>query len=189
MAEERVQFNLHSVYYAKLTVTVTGGVETYAYGSPVPIPGAVTLNLEQNGSIESFYADGIVFYQTVSNNGYSGSLEVARVPDQMLQDIWGVTLHTTDKTLEESAEPQPAPFALLYAIDNDISNNLYVLYNVKANRPNIGSTTNTETKTPQTQTMDISAPPRGDLKVMCRTTADSPSTVRAGWFASVYEQS
>lgn len=189
MAEEKVQFNLHSVYYAKLTTTISSGVESYSYGTPVAIPGAVTLTLSQEGSIESFYADGIVYYQTVSNNGYSGSLEVARVPDQMLQDIWGVTLHTTDKTLQETANVQPSPFALLYAIDNDISDNLYVLYNVKANRPNIGSTTNTETKTPQTQTMDISAPPRGDHKVMCRTTADSPSTVRAGWFATVYEQS
>ena len=187
MAEEKVQFNLHDVYYSKLTITISGGVETYAYATPVAIPGAVTLTLTQQGSIDNFYADGVVYYQTIANNGYSGSLEIARVPDQMLQDIWGYSLEATDKTLLESATVEPAPFALLYAIDNDLSNNLYVLYNVKAQRPNIGSATTTESKTPQTQTMEISAPPRGDGKVMCRTTADSTSTVRSGWFASVYD--
>ena len=188
MAEEKVQFNLHSVYYSKLTITISGGVESYSYATPVAIPGAVTLTLTQEGSMEKFYADGIVYYQTVANNGYSGSLECARFPDAMLVDIFGFNLDATDKTLEEDATVQPAPFALLYAIDNDISDNLYVLYNVQANRPNIGSTTNTESKTPQTQTVDISAPPRGDGKVMCRTTADTGSTIRSGWFATVYEQ-
>ena len=33
------------------------------------------------------YADGIAYYQAIANGGYSGSLEMARYPDQMLQDI------------------------------------------------------------------------------------------------------
>lgn len=187
MPEEKVQFNIHSVYYAILTEAVSNGAVTYTYGTPVAIPGAVTLTLDQSGEMSPFYADGVEYYTSVANNGYSGSLEIARVPDQMLQDVWGYTLDSTDKTLLETAQPQPKPFALLYAIDNDISDNLYVLYNCKGNRPGIGSTTNTESKTPQTQTIDLSCPPRKDGKVMCRTTGETTTSVRSGWFASVYD--
>lgn len=182
MAENKVRFNLKSVHYAVLTVT--GGTPTWA--TPVAVPGAVTLTLDPVGEVTPFYADGITYYRSVGNNGYSGSLEMARYPDQMLQDIWGVTLGSTSKVLTENNSVEPKEFALLYQIDGDSDNEYYVLYACSGTRPGIGSTTNTDTKTPQTQTSNITAGPLASGAVMARTTADTPSATKSGWFSAVF---
>lgn len=88
MPKNKVQFNLKNVHYAPMTDTTTP-----AWDTPVPVPGAVSLALEQQGSVSPFHADGIVYYQSASNSGYSGDLEMALFPDQMLEDIWGMIPH------------------------------------------------------------------------------------------------
>ena len=181
--KNKVQFNLKNVHYAVLTVT--DGTPSWA--TPVAVPGAVTLTLDPQGSVEPFYADGIVYYQSVANNGYSGDLEVARMHDQMLQDIWKFEM-TTDNVLLENANEEPEAFALLYQIDGDKNEDFYCLYNCSGTRPGIGGTTNTETKTPQTRKSTISAVPLPDGKVMARTTSETEASVKTGWFKTVYQK-
>lgn len=179
--ENKVQFNLKNTHYAKLTFE--NGIPTW--GAPVKIPGAVSLSLDPQGEVKPFYADGIVFYQTVSNNGYSGDLEVARFPDQMLKDIWGFGVDS-NKVMVERSNVQASAFALLYQIDGDADNQLYCLYNCSATRPNIGGSTTTETKDPKTQSSSISAVPLENNNVMARTTYETTSEVRNNWFKAVY---
>lgn len=189
MAENKVRFNLKNVHYALLTETVnTSGQTVYSWGTPKAVKGAVSLDLSQEGEVSPFYADGIVFYRSISNNGYSGSLEMARFSDEMMKDVWGDTLGTTSKVLTESANVQPKPFALLYQIDGDADEELYCLYNVSGTRPGIGSKTNEATKDPQTQSSDIAAIPLGDGRVLARTTADTPSGTKTGWFNTVFTE-
>lgn len=182
MSENKVQFNLKNVHYAVLTDTA--GVITY--GTPVAVPGAVTLSLEPQGDIKKFYADGIVYYQTNKNQGYAGDLEVARIPDAMLTDIWGVTLGTTSKVLTENANIEPKTFALLYQIDGDIDNQYYVIYCCTGTRPGIGGSTSNESKDPQTQKSNISSVPLANGNVMARTTYDTPTAIKEGWFGAVF---
>lgn len=182
--ENKVQFNLKNVHYAVLTVN--GPTPTWE--TPVAVPGAVTLTLDPQGDVSPFYADGIVYYQSVANNGYSGSLEIARMPDQMLQDIWGMSLDTTDYVLTENSNVEPKAFALLYQIDGDADQQYYCLYNCSGTRPAIGGTTNTDTKTPQTQSSSISAVALENGNVLARTTAQTPDAVKATWFQKVYEK-
>lgn len=183
--ENKVQFNLKNVHYAVLDETDGAA----SYGTPVAVPGAVNLNLSQQGDVKPFYADGLVYYQAVSDNGYSGDLEMARFLDQMLQDVWGFILGTTDKVLVENAAVEAKSFALLFQIDGDVDNDLYCLYKCSGTRPAIVGATSTETKTPQTQKSTISAIPLSNGNVMARTTAATPSDVRANWFKSVYQSS
>ena len=188
MAENTVQFGLSKCYYAKLTETVgTGGAITYTYATPVAMPGGVNLALSQSGSITPFYADNITFYNSVANNGYEGDLELARVPDSFLKDIMGFTITTTGKVLQENSSVEPAAFALLYQINGDKSDECYVLYKCNAQRPNVGSSTITDTKTPQTMTVTISAIPRPDGLVFARTTDTTPTATKTGWFSTVYQ--
>lgn len=179
--DNKVQFNLKNVH-----VAVLNGDNTY--GTPIAVPGAVSLALDPEGEVTPFYADGIIYYQSVRNNGYSGDLEVAKYPDKVLTDVWGYTLNT-EKVLVEDANVEPKSFALLYQIDGDTTESLYCLYNCTGTRPGIGSTTNTETKEPHTQKSTIAAVPLTSGKVMARTTADTAEAVRKAWFSAVYEGS
>ena len=190
MAENKVRFNLKNVHYSLLTETVsTAGVVSYSFGTPKAVKGAVSLDLSQEGEISPFYADGITFYRSISNNGYSGSLEMARYSDDMMKDVWGDTLGSTSKVLTENANVNPKAFALLFQVDGDADEELYVLYNVTGTRPNIGSQTNEATKEPQTQTSDITAIPLADGRVLARTTADTPTATKTGWFTTVFQES
>ena len=184
--ENKVQFNLKNVHYAVLTESKTGGATTYSWGTPVAVPGAVNLNLEQQGEITKFYADGIVYYQSPVNNGYEGDLEMARIVDKMLQDVWGMTLGTTSKVLTENANTEAKAFALLFQIDGDANGDCYVLYNCTGTRPAIAAKTKEDTKEPQTQSSTISAAPLGNGNVMARTTSETPEATKNSWFNEVF---
>lgn len=187
MAENKVQFNLKNVHYAILTESLnTSGDPVFTYGTPVHVPGAVSLSLDAEGEVTPFYADGIVYYNAISNNGYTGDLEMARFPDQMLQDIWGFDLDASN-VLTEMADTEPKSFALMYQIDGDQEENLFVLYKCSATRPGVGSSTLEETKEPVTQTCEISATPRSDMKILGKTTATASTATRAAWFNAVYD--
>lgn len=184
--ENKVQFNLKNVHYAVLTEAETGGATTYSWSTPVAVPGAVNLNLEQQGEITKFYADGIVYYQSPVNNGYEGDLEMARIVDKMLQDVWGMTLGTTSKVLTENANTEAKAFALLFQIDGDADEDCYVLYNCTGTRPAIAAKTKEDTKEPQTQSSTISAAPLGNGNVMARTTSETPEATKNSWFNEVF---
>ena len=189
MAENKVRFNLKNVHYAVLTETrSTTGVVSYSWATPVHVAGAVSLDLSAEGETSPFYADGIVFYQTVSNNGYSGSLEMARIPDSMMKDVWGDTLGSTSKVLTEMSNVEPKSFALLFEVDGDADEEYYCLYNVKGNRPAIGSQTTEDSKDPQPQSFDIAAIPLEDNRILARTTTDTPSATKTSWFSTVFTE-
>lgn len=181
MAENKVRFGLKNVHYATFA--------TSGYNTQVAIPGAVNLDLSPSGGMERFYADNIAYYVTVSNQGYEGSLEIAKIPDQMLQDIWGYTLGTTSKVLTEDSSVEPKPFALTFQIDGDQNDDLYVLYSCSAARPNIGSQTIEESKEPKTQTVDIQVAPLSTGVVSAKTTKDTPDATRSTWFTDVFVES
>ena len=66
----KVKFNLKNVHAAKLTETVTESVTSFSYGTPIAIPRAVSISLDAEGESSPFYADGIVYFRSVKNNGY-----------------------------------------------------------------------------------------------------------------------
>ena len=179
--ENKVRFGLKNVYYSVMTGT--------AYSAPVSIPGAVNLDMSPTGETNKFYADNIAYYVSVGNQGYEGSLEVAKIPDQMFQDVWGYTIGSTSKVLTESAFVEPKTFALLFQIDGDSNNDCFVIYACTGARPNIGSQTIEANKEPRTQTIDITAAPRSDGKVCAKTTKDTPSGTVSSWFSSVFVES
>lgn len=187
MAENKVQFNLRNVHYAVLNETIEGGIVSYTWGTPVPVPGAVSLSLDAEGETNAFYADGIAYYVSVANNGYSGDLEMARFPEQMLQDVWGYELDTTSKVLVEKSDVNAKAFALLFQIDGDAGDNRFLLYNCTASRPQVGGSTIEATKEPSTQTVTVTASPLADGRVKASTTAQTTEAVKNSWFNAVWE--
>ena len=178
-----VKYNLKNVHYAKMT-GMTDGVPTYA--TPIAIPGAVSLSLDQQGEVTKFYADGIVYWQSASNNGYEGDLEIALIPDSFLKEILGQVEDVADKVLIESADDSGSAYALLFEFEGDDKAIRHVLYNCTSTRPNLEGETTEDSKEAKPDTLTISAVPLSNNKVKARTTANTPATVFNGWYGSVW---
>lgn len=188
MAENKVRFGLKNVYYAVLTESSDNTNNTYA--TPVAVPGAVNLTMDSNGTDGTFYADNVAYYKTFANNGYSGELEMARVNDDMMKDVWGMTVE--NGILTEKTGIQPKPFALLFQIEGDQKEELHVLYRVvPTSKPSMGSQTVGEEVEPVTQTFSFDAlplvtGPSYQAGLIQGKTIDTTSTAtRTAWFTAV----
>ena len=181
MPKNKVKFNLKNVHYALLTLVNN----VPSYGTPVPMPGAVSLSLDANGEPENFYADGIVYYVINNNMGYDGDLELAMIPESFRTDALGETLDANG-VLVESSESELAAFALLFEFDGDQKHIRHVLYNCAASRPGIEGKTNEESREVQTETLTIKASPLPDGKVKSKTGDTTDATTYANWYSSVY---
>ena len=182
MANNKVKFNLWNVYYAPLLTNTTSKIE---YGTPIVIPGAVSLSLDPTGENTPFYADGIEYYTISNNMGYSGDLEIALIPESFRVDILKES-HDSNKVLIENKDINVGKFALLFRFDGDIRAINHVMYNCSVSRPKIGSKTNEESKEVQTETLTISAKPLVKGFVKAKTGDSTQQTVYDNWFKSVY---
>lgn len=183
--ENKVKYNIKNVHVAKQTETVTEEGTTYTYAAPKNIPGAVSISLDAEGEISTFYADGIAYFVTSANNGYSGDLEMALIPSWFRVDILNETLDDK-KVLVENANNNTNPFALLFEFDGDVRAIRRCLYNCTCTRPSIESETKEETVEPGTETLSITNSPRADGLVKAQTGPDTDATAYTDWYKSVY---
>lgn len=186
MASNKVKYNLKNVHAAKLTETVTNGVTTYTYGTPKPIPGAVSISLDPEGDTSPFYADGIVYFRTVANNGYSGDLEIALIPEWFRTEILQETLDSKGVLVENANTRESVKFALLFEFDGDIYSIRHVMYCCSCARPSIESETKEDTIEPGTEKLSITADPRADGLVKAKTGDTTDQTAYDNWYKSVY---
>ena len=180
--KNKVKFNICNVHYALITVSEEGEV---AFGTPVAMPGAVSLSLEPNGEPSNFYADGYAYYTISNNMGYEGDLELAMVPESFRTDVLKESLDT-NQVLVENANVETANFALLFEFDGDVRKIRHVLYNCSAARPNIESSTNEEEIEVQTETLALTAAPLANGYVKARTGDSTTDEVYNGWYGAVY---
>ena len=180
--KNKVKFNICNVHYAILTIADDG---TFSFGTPVPMPGAVSLALDANGEPTNFYADGYAYYTIGNNMGYEGDLELAMVPESFRTDVLNEALDDNG-VLVESSESQLAAFALLFEFDGDQKHIRHVLYNCAASRPGIEGKTNEESKEVQTETLTIKASPLPDGTVKAKTGNTTDAATYNGWYGAVY---
>ena len=179
----KIKYNLKKVYAAVLTKTDDG----YTYATPQAIPGAVSLSLDAEGETSPFYADGIVYFRSAANNGYSGDLEIALIPEWFRENVLKETKDSNKVFIETSDLSEPVYFALLFEFDGDQKAIRHVLYNCSVSkRPTINSKTKEASVEPGTETLSISADPREDGLVKARTGDETTSSVYTNWYSAVY---
>ncbi len=183
----KIKFGIKNCYYAVATITSTGAA---TYSTPVALPGAVSISLDPQGDTNKFYADNIVYFTSVANNGYEGDLELAKVPDSFLTDCLGYISDGND-VLVEDAGAVPAHFALMFQFEGDKNAKRTVLYNCVAARPNMEGSTKEESINPQTETISITATTvynavlnKDVVKASC---TETESTTYNGWLTAVYQ--
>ena len=183
----KIRYGIKNVFYATASISSTG---TATYGTPAALPGAVSISLGAEGDTSPFYADNVTYYTSVSNNGYSGDLELAKIPDGFLTDCLG---YTTDSkgVLIEDAGATPVHFALMFQFEGDVSAKRTVMYNCVATRPDVASSTKGESIEPNTETINIvatsiynSALSKDIVKASCTTTE---TTAYNSWLTAVYQ--
>ena len=152
--KNKVKFNLKNAHYALLTVSEEG---EESYGTPVALPGSVSLSLDANGEPENFYADGVAYYVINNNMGYDGDLELALIPESFRTDVDGDKRHIR-----------------------------HVLYNCSASRPGIEGKTNEESREVQTETLTIKATPLANGMVKAKTGDETDDETYNGWYSAVY---
>lgn len=182
MPKNKVKFNISNVHYAVLTFDDSGNA---TYGTPVPMPGAVSISLDASGDSTIFYADGYAYYSIANNMGYDGDLELALIPESFRTDVLKETLDTK-KILIEDANVQPAHFALLFEFDGDVKKIRHVIYNCIATRPNLESATKEEEIEVKTETLSIKASPLANGIVKARTSEETGAAEYDAWYSAVY---
>lgn len=153
--KNKIKFGLSNAHYA--VITENEGAITY--GTPVSIPGSVNLQLDPQGEVTPFYADNIIYYQSSTNNGYSGTFEIADIPKSFLIDIMGYQ-EDANGALIENSDAIPKAFALLYEVKGDAVPRKAVLYNCSVSRSSVTASTQESSSTPQTDTLNINATSR-----------------------------
>ena len=179
----KIKYNLKNVHAAKLTKAEDG---SYTYETPKAIPGAVSISLDAEGDSSPFYADGIVYFRSTANNGYSGDLEIALIPEWFRTDILKEALDKNGVLVESSTVTEMEKFALLFEFDGDVRSIRHILYNCSASRPSIESETKEDAIEPGTEKLSLTADPREDGLVKSRTGDATDDATYANWYKQVY---
>ena len=178
--ENKINYGLKSVYYAKITED-DSGIE---YATPVAIPGAVNMSLKKNYERTAIAADDDPEYAVaVDNKGYDGEVEFANLPQSFYTDCLG--FEVDGSTIKESKDGKPCPFALLFEMDGDKQKRRHVFYRCMATPPDLDTATKGDKLDAQTVKLSVSATPAKDTGAIKRTTTTTDGTVYSKWFETV----
>lgn len=182
----KIKYGIKNVYYAVATIAANGSA---TYTTPVALPGAVSISLDPQGDTTPFYADNIVYYTSIANNGYEGDLELAKIPDSFLIDVLGYEEDKND-VLFENAGAEVVHFALIFQFEGDKHAKRHVLYNCTAARPSVSGSTKEETIEPQTETLTITATTvyhaGYDMDIVKASVTPAEAAQYNAWTSSVY---
>lgn len=181
----KVKYGLDQVYYAVATDDGTG---TLSYATPVRLPGAVNLQLDAEGDTNPFYADNILYFQSTANNGYSGTLELALIPDAFRTAVLGETADTKGVLVEKSGTA-PVEFALLFQFEGDANKTRHCMYRCTCSRSSVSGSTIEASITPQTETLNITCMPRISDKIVKARVSDAETAQYSAWYTAVYAPS
>lgn len=172
MADNLILFGLEQVHIA--FQDGEGG-----YEEPDEITGAVSLATTPSSEQIVFHADNRRYFVRENNNGYTGTLEMALIPDLIKARMLGWEVDTNGM-LVEKADGKPERFALMGQVLGDAKNRRFVYYDVMAMRHGQDSATKGDTIDPNTQSIPITITPfkhsgmnivKGDIELSNTNTA------------------
>lgn len=182
--ENKVEFGLRNCYYAVVTVDESGKI---TYGAPKKLPGAVSITFDKSGDLIRFKADDIDYYTNANNQGYEGTLTLARVPEDFRTEV--LKEKKTEKgVLIENSDAQTANIALMFEFQGDVKATRHLLYYCSVNRPSVGSTTKDSGNPNTTELAMVASPRPSDNLVKASTSAGVDEETYNSWYTKVYEE-
>lgn len=186
MSKNKVVFGFKNVHIAFMDEDAQ---EQPAWKTPVKIPGAVSFAPSPEGDTNTFYADDTQYFVYTSNNGYTGELTMANLPDEILAEMFGWEIDDNGM-LVEVADAKPKKFALMGEVQGDQRNRRFVYYSVQASRPSAERNTKAESVEPSTVALPVTISPieingkmivKGDIEL-----SETNKTVFDSFFNEVY---
>lgn len=182
--ENKVEFGLRNCYYAVVTVNESGKI---TYGAPKKLPGAVSITFDKSGDLIRFKADDIDYYTNANNQGYEGTLTLARVPEDFRTEV--LKEKKTEKgVLIENSDAQTANIALMFEFQGDVKATRHLLYYCSVNRPSVGSTTKDSGDPNTTELAMVASQRPSDNLVKASTSAGVDEETYNSWYTKVYEE-
>lgn len=181
----KVKFGISEVHIAPITYSGS----TVTYGTIFALPGAVNLSVEPAGESADFYADNTKYFSDAANQGYTGTLEIALINDDFREKILG-QFKDANGAFIENKDDDFTDFALGCQFEGDKSGTRYWFYQCSVNRPGVSSQTIETTKSPVTDTLNITMAARiSDGNVMAKLEkTDDNTAAYNGFFSNVYEK-
>ena len=186
----KVKYGLRKLAYSVVTETTSGGVTTSSYGEIVDVPGAISINLENNAQKTVLRADDSDYWVNYGDGSVDGTLTLALVPEKMKEDLgwlkrddYGIAVTSADDFKVEKY------VALMFEFQNDEKATRWCLYKASLGRPAIASQTTGENGQidPQTEEISVTAVPRADEDRYTYAYADAKTTSTAydAWYTNV----
>lgn len=183
MAENKIKYGISSVYYS----VITENGNTITYGTPVALPGAVSLSISPKGDESNFYADNYAYYKQFANQGYEGDLEIALITEDFREDVLN-EIKDSKGVFIEKANATIQSFALGFEVQGDQKAQRFWFYNCTCSRPNVEAETKSEAIDPKTEQLSLIVSPRADGKVGAKSSSTTDSATYSGWFSAVVEE-
>lgn len=155
MTENKVKFGLANVHVSKVSRDESGNV---SLGIPRRIPGAVNIKIDPQGDTTPFYADNTVYFNSNTNTGYSGELEMALIPEWFELEYLNYK-KSNDGLIVETNSNVNSEFALLFEFEGDVKKIRHILYRCQATRPTIEGKTVEDKTEVQTSNLNFTASP------------------------------
>lgn len=146
----KVEFGISNLIIG--TYTDTNG--TVTLGTPYHQKGAVSLSLEPEGDSNEFYADNMIYWSGFSDNGFSGSLEVARFDTDAKKDFFGYA-ETAGGGIAAIKGATKPPVYIAFQTEGDAEARRVIIYNVTLSGINREFNTIEDSKEPVTESCDI----------------------------------
>lgn len=181
--KNKVKFGLKNCHYALVDMAEDG---TITFGTPQALPGAVSLSLDAEGENSPFYADDSVYYMVSDNNGYSGDLELALIPEGFLTDVLKET-EDANGVIVENKDVEPGHFALLFEFSGDQRKIRHCMYYCSATRPSVSGNTKEDSTEVQTESLSLTVSPLPSGIVKVKTGTSTSDAVYNDWYKAVYE--
>ena len=149
----KVEFGISNLYVGTYSVNTAG---TVTLGTPYHQAGAVSFSPSMDGSENNFYADNIAYWSEYSDGALAGDIVVAKFDDQFKKNFLGYKTTTAGGTAVVKNSVKPKVY-LMFQVEGDIEPYRCIMYNASLSGITRAYNTITDTKTPDTEQITVTA--------------------------------
>ena len=147
----KVEFGISQLHVGTYEIDSKGDV---VLGTPYHQKGAVSLSLDPESEDNNFFADNVKYYSGYSDNGYTGSIEVAKFDTDFKTQFLGYAAVTGGGVAKVKTKNAPKTY-VAFQTEGDAEARRVLLLNVSFGEIQREFSTIEENKEPVTETIDI----------------------------------